>query len=449
MEGKNVSRLFKMKVQKSSKLSIAIILSLLLVISGCNTTEKTSQSSVDKVTGQLIKETEKIKGCSYSDGSICNQTCCKTGIACGDQQYSYKKCDIYGGIWDLNQYKNSDCTGSCTVKQFEELENKKEIKEMEEQEEVKEKKEQQNEAENLKSCDSIECDKRDREECHGTTKLVYDYYCYLDSLCTYDLNFEYDSVDCGYTKPKSEITEPIQEPIPTTSTIVSEIIDGDTVELETGEKVRLIGINTPEKNMHCYSEAKDKLQELIGGKEVELEKDVTDKDIYERLLRYIYIDNLFVNLEMVKLGLATAYEYKPDVKYATKLEEAENQAKEQKIGCLWKTSDYKNCIVVSNFRYDATGNDNYNLNDEYFTLKNTCPYSIGMTDWTAKDEATHIFTFPDFDLGINLEVTIYTGSGEDTLTELYWGRTSAIWNNDGDTLFLREDNGNLVLEEKY
>jgi micrococcal nuclease len=128
-----------------------------------------------------------------------------------------------------------------------------------------------------------------------------------------------------------------KEPTNENAVIVSSVLDGDTIKLSNGQTVRLIGLNAAESGQSCSSEATDKLKEFILGKEVILEQDVDDKDQYGRLLRYIYVDNKFVNLEMVRLGLAHKYEYGSNMKYSSKFEQAEVEAKENK-GCLWKTS---------------------------------------------------------------------------------------------------------------
>lgn len=439
-----------MKLKTSFKLSMLIILLLSLITSGCNTTGKTTQSNLDKATAQLIKETTKIKGCSYSDSSICNEICCKTGDSCGDQPYSYRKCDISNGIWDFTQYKNFDCTSSCIITNVKKFENKEEIRE-----EVK--KESETKSTDLIEEQKIEVDltKEDKKEkiitcSYGLRCKDANYEGYQYSDCSWsNLNYCGKGCENGKCLPEKEVTEPVQEPISKTSIVASEVIDGDTIELNSGDKVRLIGINTPESGQYYYSEAKNKLKELVEGKIVILEKDISDTDMYGRLLRYVYVNDLFVNLEMVKLGYAEAYEYPPDVKYSNLFEESENEAKAKGLG-VWKMSDYENCIIVLQFHYNAEGNDNDNLNDEYVTLKNICSETIDLTDWTIKDEATHIYTFSNFNLDANTQLTLYTGSGQDTSTELYWRMTrSAVWNNDGDTLFLRDNNGNLVLEEKY
>jgi len=238
---------------------------------------------------------------------------------------------------------------------------------------------------------------------------------------------------------------------------VTRVIDGDTIEIETGERVRLIGINSPEKGEKCYQEAKDFLEGLILNKEISLESDVEDKDQYGRLLRYVFFEEHNLNYGMIYLGLAHKYEYGSNTKYSSLFKEAEDKAKENE-GCLWKSEEINyiqdKCIYVTNSHFNAGGDDNYNLNDEYVIFSNKCDYSIKMNGWTIKDEtAFHIYTIPSFTSQAKSTFTLYTGIGKDTSSALYWGRTSgdygAIWNNNGDTLFLRDSNGNLVLSQSY
>lgn len=121
---------------------------------------------------------------------------------------------------------------------------------------------------------------------------------------------------------------------------VSRVIDGDTIELENGERVRYIGIDTPEtvdprKPVQCFGvEASKKNKELVEGKSVRLEKDITDRDKYSRLLRYVWVGNTFINLELVKRGFAQSYSYPPDIKYQDQFVEAQKEAREAKTG-LW------------------------------------------------------------------------------------------------------------------
>ena len=78
-------------------------------------------------------------------------------------------------------------------------------------------------------------------------------------------------------------------------------------------------------------------ESLVGGRRVRLERDVTDRDRYGRLLRYVFVDDIFVNARLVRLGLAKARAYPPDTKYQHVLEQAELEAKEAGRG-IWTFS---------------------------------------------------------------------------------------------------------------
>ncbi len=121
---------------------------------------------------------------------------------------------------------------------------------------------------------------------------------------------------------------------------VVRVIDGDTIELESGQKVRYIGIDTPEihhptKSVECFGEqAAEKNRALVEGKLVKLEKDVSEVDRYGRLLRYVYVDGVMVNELLVREGYARASSYPPDIKYQDKFRAAESQAQQAGEG-LW------------------------------------------------------------------------------------------------------------------
>ena len=122
--------------------------------------------------------------------------------------------------------------------------------------------------------------------------------------------------------------------LPSQETIITKIIDGDTVVIQGGEHVRLLGIDSYERGERCYSEAKSRLEELVLGKKVSIESEGDDKDQYDRLLRWISLNGESVNEKMVSEGLAIARFY-GDSKYKADIQEAERNAIENKIGCLW------------------------------------------------------------------------------------------------------------------
>lgn len=119
---------------------------------------------------------------------------------------------------------------------------------------------------------------------------------------------------------------------------VIRVINGDTIEVDIDGKlyrVRYIGIDTPEVGQPCSSEATQKNRDLVEGKVVWLEKDISETDKYDRLLRYVYVENIFVNAELVHLGYAQVITYPPDVKYQDHFLQLQREAKEAQRGC-WK-----------------------------------------------------------------------------------------------------------------
>jgi len=122
---------------------------------------------------------------------------------------------------------------------------------------------------------------------------------------------------------------------PTDTVKVVQVIDGDTIVIEGGYHVRYIGIDSPETDEFYYTEARQMNADLVEGKEVRLESDVTDKDEYGRLLRYVYAGDTLVNAELVKQGCAWATAYPPDIKYQVYLDAMEKEARQLERG-FWK-----------------------------------------------------------------------------------------------------------------
>jgi len=130
--------------------------------------------------------------------------------------------------------------------------------------------------------------------------------------------------------------------ISSTEKLVTRIIDGDTFEIETGEKVRLIGIDAPEENEPFSEDAKSFLAKEILGKKVILQKDISDKDKYFRLLRYVYYNEELINLKLVEGGYAKAIEYPPDIRFSQIFNQAEDYAKSKSTGVWYKSTEIKN-----------------------------------------------------------------------------------------------------------
>jgi len=127
---------------------------------------------------------------------------------------------------------------------------------------------------------------------------------------------------------------------------VQRVVDGDTIELSDGRKVRYIGINTPElassiKSVQCFAnEAKEINKKLVEGKTIAMKKDISETDKYKRLLRYVWIPSassgqvIFVNEYLVREGYAHQATYPPDVTHAELFKKAAEEARLENKG-LW------------------------------------------------------------------------------------------------------------------
>jgi micrococcal nuclease len=127
-------------------------------------------------------------------------------------------------------------------------------------------------------------------------------------------------------------------PAPTITTIatVTRVIDGDTIVVEGGERVRLLDIDTPERGQPCSTNATKRLGELIDGKEITLISGKENRDVYDRLLRYVFLNDTFVNLVLVREGWANLYIVNKDQRYYDSLLEAEQAAKRENL-CVWSS----------------------------------------------------------------------------------------------------------------
>ncbi len=194
---------------------------------------------------------------------------------------------------------------------------------------------------------------------------------------------------------------------------VSRVVDGDTLELEEGLKVRLKGINTPERSMILHEGAKAFLSSLVLERRVMLESFGGDK--YGRVLGYVSLDGLLVNEEILRQGFGSLYYYEKD-SYYRRMVRAEEFGRGNELG-IWKRSDNFGCVDLIEFKTDEP---------EKIVLRNGCGEVM---DVVIKDDATHIY--------------------REVLEEGLWSMEfSHIWNTDGDSLYIWDEEG-LVLFERY
>jgi len=240
--------------------------------------------------------------------------------------------------------------------------------------------------------------------------------------------------------------EPEEEPTPQNPNMtVTEVIDGDTFYLGNGDKVRMLGINTPESGRPYAQEATDFLTNMILGKEVTLVNDSKngDSDTYGRLLSHVYVNDTFVNYEIIKAGYAFWYPYTSGTDFDTEYEEAQTSASNNAVG-LWTESSYN--LTIDYIEYDPEGDEAVG---EYLVLTNNENYNVSMIGWFLQDEAAQTAYEFNFTISNNTSIRIYTGDGVDNSTTLYWGWYQGIWNNSGDFAIIQDENGYMVANYRY
>jgi len=169
---------------------------------------------------------------------------------------------------------------------------------------------------------------------------------------------------------------------------VISVVDGDTFDIENDVRIRLIGIDAPERAECGYDEAKDFLTLLLADAHINIEKDITGADVFDRLLRYAYIpsddimvDDVLVNLAVLRAGYAKTLAVAPDNRYRDLFASAQDEAKREGRGlwpdCLepdddsWQQADIpppnESCVIKGNVsgksyghNYFLEGCPNYN-----------------------------------------------------------------------------------------
>jgi endonuclease YncB( thermonuclease family) len=205
---------------------------------------------------------------------------------------------------------------------------------------------------------------------------------------------------------------------------VSQVIDGDTIYvlLDDGNtySVRYIGMDTPEEDRPFSIEAYNANSGLVDQKEVILVKDVSETDQYDRLLRYVIVGDVFVNLELVRTGFAQAEKYPPDTACADAFSSAEAEARAAFLGMWLATptpeSSAQNVIIVT-----------VNKKDEWVDIKNVGGSDVDLAGWNLVSERGN----QDCPLAgiIKAGETLRIWSGTSQEGGYSCGYGSPIWNN--------------------
>ena len=207
---------------------------------------------------------------------------------------------------------------------------------------------------------------------------------------------------------------------------IGRVIDGDTLELEDGRRIRLLNINAPEKDSLTHELSLNFLKSLNSSINLE----VTGTDKYGRTLGRVYSPE-YVNLQLIEQGLAS--KFLVDSSELKDFASAEKKAIKEGKG-IWPPSPYSNCFKAT-----------IDKEQEFVVLDNNCP-SLKVKDWTLKDESRKTYKFNDIKI---TKVILYTKKGNDNSTDIFWNSDTNIWNNDRDSLYLFDNKGGLASYETY
>lgn len=266
---------------------------------------------------------------------------------------------------------------------------------------------------------------------------------------------------------------------------VTRIVDGDTIEIAyengTQDTVRLLGVDTPEVHTSvapdefegvpdtdagraCLEaegeDASEQTKRVLSGATVTLrfDENADRRGYYGRLLAYVITtDGENYNYQLIEQGFARVYE--GPFTQESRFLDGENAAQAANSG-VWRCQQVTTTTTTTSsaggsgfsvsVHEDARGDEYDNLDDEYVTLTNGGTTAVDLSGWTIEDAANHAYTVPG---GVTLDaggsITLYTGSGTDSSSELYWGQDAPVWNNGGDTVTVRDASGEIVVEESY
>lgn len=228
---------------------------------------------------------------------------------------------------------------------------------------------------------------------------------------------------------------------------VARVLDGDSLVTESRGReveVRLLGINTPERN-ECFADEALAAARALVGDSVRLEG--SEEDRFGRLLGYVYNSaGLLVNLELVASGYALALS--TDHPFETEFKEAETDAFRARRR-RWEPEacgpPSAGTVAISALEPNAPGDDTQNQNGEWIEVTNEGAARIDLGGWRIQDESSqHRFVFPSgFELEPGNAVRVLSGDGQDGSSALYWNATDPVWSNDGDTAYLLDEAGNV------
>ncbi len=234
---------------------------------------------------------------------------------------------------------------------------------------------------------------------------------------------------------------------------VVKAIDGDTVELASGDRVRLLHINTPEKGEPGSSEATAYTRKLSQNKTVKIKFGRVPRDRYGRFLAELFVNGKSINEGLVRKGLAHAFFIPPiDQEANRRVVAAQVEARTQKRGIWSSDPRYRGAFHITSFHHNAPGDDRENLNGEDIRLANISVRPENLKGYRLENKAGEDFVFPDVVLPVGRTMSVHSGSGRSLIRAksgqqvFFLNRKRPMWTNTGDRAILKNTQGEVVDE---
>lgn len=239
------------------------------------------------------------------------------------------------------------------------------------------------------------------------------------------------------------------KPGPAHAKVVS-VYDGDTFTLDTGDRVRLRWVNTPEvKPAEPYAvEAREAAKALVLNRDVELIYGATPRDGYGRLLAGVRVGGQDLTTSLLEQGLGHLFVIPPDATDLAPFVAAQDRARKAGRG-IWGDERFKGELHITSFHANADGDDRSNLNGEYVRVCNLSADPLDLAGYKVTDLAGRSWTLPSAILPPGATVKIQSGKGEtksdpDEQIEVFLGSDQPIWNNQRDRITLYDRYGRVV-----
>lgn len=252
-------------------------------------------------------------------------------------------------------------------------------------------------------------------------------------LLTPTLTANYDDLEC------------IPRDTPRETGQVVGVLDGRTIEVELGDgstvMVRYLGIATIVEGQPLFEHSVEINKEKVLGKSVSLVEDVENMETDGILLRYVFVENSFVNSDLVRAGYAVPV--------------GDFSCAEHFINMMIAASEDSNVdsasptsmIVISNVFFD--GEKNEQEPDEFVEIQNNTAEAIDLEGWTLSDESGHVFSFPDYVLNPDERCRVFTNETHNDWCSFNFESLQAIWGNKGDCATLKDREGSIVYQSCY